>query len=158
MRSPRRSAVMFRHYGPGRGDSQRGGRARVLLYPNAGTSPGGPLSTSSMRLLLRTEYTGGYSLGRSSLPPFVGDPAYSKGNLGTALRTGAAETIQILPPTRARVRAVDCARLFCSLRCAANAYHATGSSPHIRIRLQLFRKRMECAIMLKAAEEAEHQA
>ena len=44
----------------------------------------------------------------------------------------------------------DCwARLYCSGGCAANAYHATGSITSVyEAGCELFRKRMECAIMV----------
>ncbi len=47
----------------------------------------------------------------------------------------------------------DCwARLYCSGGCAANAYHSTGSVTGVyRYGCELFRKRMECAIMVAAA-------
>ena len=39
--------------------------------------------------------------------------------------------------------------------CAANAYHATGSIRGIyEPGCELFRKRMECAIMIQVAEQA----
>ena len=48
----------------------------------------------------------------------------------------------------------DCwARLYCSGGCAANAYHATGSVTGIyEYGCKLFRKRMECAIMVAVAK------
>ncbi len=48
----------------------------------------------------------------------------------------------------------DCwAKLYCSGGCAANAYHATGSVNGIyEYGCRLFRKRMECAIMLEASK------
>ena len=51
----------------------------------------------------------------------------------------------------------DCwARLYCSGGCAANAYHATGSVKGVYAAgCDLFRKRMECAIMLEAAKALE---
>ncbi len=54
----------------------------------------------------------------------------------------------------ARPDCADCwAKLYCAGGCAANAYHATGSIGGIyRYGCELFKKRMECAIMLKAAE------
>ena len=47
----------------------------------------------------------------------------------------------------------DCwARLYCSGGCAANAYHATGSVTGVyEDGCKLFRKRMECAIMVAIA-------
>ncbi len=48
------------------------------------------------------------------------------------------------------------AKLYCSGGCAANAYHATGSITGVyRYGCELFRKRMECAIMLEAAKALE---
>ena len=49
----------------------------------------------------------------------------------------------------------DCwAKLYCSGGCAANAYHASGSIRGIyEPGCELFRKRMECAIMIKVAED-----
>ncbi len=45
------------------------------------------------------------------------------------------------------------ARLYCSGGCAANAYHATGSVKGIySTGCELFKKRMECAIMLEVAK------
>ena len=46
------------------------------------------------------------------------------------------------------------AKYHCSGGCAANAYHATGSIRGIyEPGCELFRKRIECAIMMKIAEE-----
>ena len=49
----------------------------------------------------------------------------------------------------------DCwARLYCSGGCAANAYHATGSvKGTYKYGCELFKKRMECAIMLAIAKQ-----
>ena len=45
---------------------------------------------------------------------------------------------------------------YCSGGCAANAYHATGTIRGIyEPGCELFRKRIECAIMMKVAEDAE---
>ena len=54
----------------------------------------------------------------------------------------------------ARSECRDCwARLYCSGGCAANAYHATGSVTGIyESGCELFKKRMECAIMLEVAK------
>ena len=48
----------------------------------------------------------------------------------------------------------DCwAKLYCSGGCAANAYHSSGSVKGIYEKgCRLFKKRMECAIMLEAAK------
>ena len=57
----------------------------------------------------------------------------------------------------ARPECRDCwARLYCSGGCAANAYHATGSVKGIyKYGCDLFRKRMECAIMVAIARRME---
>ena len=48
----------------------------------------------------------------------------------------------------------DCfAKLWCSGGCAANSYHATGSVKGVySYGCDLFKKRLECAIMMKVAE------
>ena len=53
----------------------------------------------------------------------------------------------------ARQECRDCwARLYCSGGCAANAYHSTGSVKGVyKYGCELFRKRMECAIMVAIA-------
>ncbi len=59
----------------------------------------------------------------------------------------------------ARPECRDCwARLYCSGGCAANAYHATGSVKGIyKYGCDLFRKRMECAIMVAIARQLKEQ-
>ena len=54
----------------------------------------------------------------------------------------------------AREECDDCwARLYCSGGCAANAYHATGSIRGVyEAGCELFKKRIECAIMMKVAQ------
>ena len=50
------------------------------------------------------------------------------------------------------------ARLYCSGGCAANAYHATGSVKGIYATgCELFKKRMECAIMVAVANELDEE-
>jgi len=51
----------------------------------------------------------------------------------------------------------DCwAKLYCSGGCAANSYHATGSITGVYdYGCKLFQKRIECAIMMKVAEQDE---
>ena len=54
---------------------------------------------------------------------------------------------------RSHPECCDCwARLYCSGGCAANAYHATGKVTGIYEKgCTLFKKRMECAIMVAVA-------
>ena len=56
----------------------------------------------------------------------------------------------------AREDCKDCwAKLYCSGGCAANAYHATGTIRGVyKDGCELFKKRIECAIMIKVAEDA----
>lgn len=55
----------------------------------------------------------------------------------------------------AREECVDCwAKLYCAGGCAANAYHATGSVNGVyKSGCELFKKRIECAIMLEISKE-----
>jgi len=49
----------------------------------------------------------------------------------------------------------DCwAKLYCSGGCAANAYHSTGKVTGVyKYGCELFKKRMECAIMVAIAKQ-----
>lgn len=53
----------------------------------------------------------------------------------------------------------DCwAKLYCSGGCAANAYHSTGSVNGVyKYGCELFKKRMECAIMLEVAKTLDEE-
>ena len=55
----------------------------------------------------------------------------------------------------AREECRDCwARLYCSGGCAANSYHATGSISGVySYGCDLFKKRIECAVMMQVAKE-----
>lgn len=55
----------------------------------------------------------------------------------------------------ARKECADCwAKLYCSGGCAANAYHASGTIRGVyEAGCELFKKRIECAIMMKVEEE-----
>ena len=55
----------------------------------------------------------------------------------------------------ARSECDDCwAKLYCSGGCAANAYHATGNILGVyKYGCELFKKRMECAVMMQVAEQ-----
>ena len=57
----------------------------------------------------------------------------------------------------ARKECQNCwAKLYCSGGCAANSYHATGNITGVyEYGCELFKKRMECAIMIKVAENQE---
>ncbi len=85
---------------------------------------------------------------------FVGDTRYSMGNIydgvtNTALRDEFASCNCYTRP--------DCkncwAKLYCAGGCAANACHATGSLAGVyEYGCKLFKKRIECALMVKIAE------
>ncbi len=86
---------------------------------------------------------------------FVGDPKYSLGNVWDGVKNTAVQDEFRSCNAYARPECKDCwARLYCSGGCAANAYHATGSIGGIyEYGCELFKKRIECAIMMQVAEE-----
>lgn len=88
---------------------------------------------------------------------FVGDPKYSLGNIWDGVTNTALRDEFKLCNAYARPDCKDCwAKLYCSGGCAANAYHATGKiSGTYEYGCDVFRKRMECAIMMKVAEMQE---
>ncbi|MCI6739334.1 MAG: thioether cross-link-forming SCIFF peptide maturase [Bacteroidales bacterium] len=85
---------------------------------------------------------------------FVGDEAYKMGDVWQGVTNTALRDEFKLCNAYARPDCQDCwARLYCSGGCAANAYHATGSIKGVyEYGCELFRKRMECAIMIQAAK------
>ena len=86
---------------------------------------------------------------------FVGDPKYSLGNIWDGVTNTAAQDEFRHCNAYSRPDCKDCwARLYCSGGCAANRYHATGSIGGVyEYGCRLFKKRIECAIMLQAAME-----
>lgn len=88
---------------------------------------------------------------------FVGEEKYKLGDIwnGISNKTAQAEFRGCNAYTRKEC--ADCwAKLYCSGGCAANAYHATGSVQGIyEYGCELFRKRMECAIMIQVAKDLE---
>ena len=91
---------------------------------------------------------------------FVGDSEYLMGNVWDGVTNQAMQENFRHCNIYARPECDDCwARLYCSGGCAANAYHATGDIRGIyEYGCQLFRKRMECAIMIKVAEARNQEA
>ncbi len=86
---------------------------------------------------------------------FVGDEAYKLGDIWNGVTaTDLREDFRSCN-AYARPECKDCwAKLYCSGGCAANAYHASGSIRGIyEPGCELFKKRIECAIMMKAAKE-----
>ena len=85
---------------------------------------------------------------------FVGDEKFLLGNIWDGVKNTAIQDEFAACNVYARSECRDCwARLYCSGGCAANAYHATGSVKGIyKYGCDLFRKRMECAIMVAASK------
>ena len=90
---------------------------------------------------------------------FVGDPKCSLGNIWDGVTNAAVQGEFRACNAYSRPDCKDCwARLYCSGGCAANSYHATGSIGGVyEYGCRLFKKRMECAIMLQAAMELESE-
>ena len=85
---------------------------------------------------------------------FVGEEAFRLGNVWDGVQNPAVQEEFASCNVYTRPECADCwAKLYCSGGCAANAYHATGSVKGVyKYGCELFRKRMECAIMLEAAK------
>ena len=85
---------------------------------------------------------------------FVGEEKYKLGNIWDGVTNTALREDFRSCNAYARKECDDCwARLYCSGGCAANAYHATGSIRGVyEAGCELFKKRIECAIMMKVAE------
>ena len=86
---------------------------------------------------------------------FVGDEKFKLGDIWHGVSNTAIQNEFASCNVYAREECRDCwARLYCSGGCAANAYHATGSVRGVyKEGCELFKKRMECAIMVAAARE-----
>ena len=86
---------------------------------------------------------------------FVGDPKYLLGDIWKGVTNTAAQDEFRRCNAYARPECRDCwAKLYCSGGCAANSYHATGSIQGVyEYGCELFKKRIECAIMIKVAEQ-----
>ncbi len=83
---------------------------------------------------------------------FVGDERFRLGDVVHGLDNPAVQGEFAACNVYAKPECRGCwARLYCSGGCAANAYHATGSVTGVyEAGCELFRKRMECAILLAA--------
>ena len=86
---------------------------------------------------------------------FVGEERFKLGNVFDGVDNTQVQDEFFACNVYARPECKDCwAKLYCSGGCAANAYHATGSVTGVyQYGCDLFRKRMECAIMLEAAKQ-----
>ena len=84
---------------------------------------------------------------------FVGEEKYLLGNIWNGVSNTEAQGEFAACNVYAREECRDCwARLYCSGGCAANAFHSTGSVTGVyRDGCELFKKRMECAIMVEVA-------
>ena len=84
---------------------------------------------------------------------FVGEETYKLGDIWNGVTNDALREEFRACNAYARPECKDCwAKLYCSGGCAANAYHATGRIQGIyEPGCELFKKRIECAIMMKAA-------
>ena len=85
---------------------------------------------------------------------FVGEEAFKLGNIWDGVTNPDVQAQFAACNVYAHPECRDCwARLYCSGGCAANAYHATGSVTGVYEQgCVLFRKRMECAIMVAVAK------
>ena len=88
---------------------------------------------------------------------FVGDKKYSLGDIWNGVKNLEVQDEFRSCNAYARPECNDCwAKLYCSGGCAANAYHATGSIGGVyRYGCELFKKRIECAVMMQVAENEE---
>ena len=84
---------------------------------------------------------------------FVGEEKFRLGNIWEGVTNTAIQDEFVACNVYAHPECHGCwARLYCSGGCAANAYHATGKVTGIYEQgCRLFRKRMECAIMVAIA-------
>ena len=86
---------------------------------------------------------------------FVGEEKFKLGDVWNGVNNTEIQNEFLECNVYARPECRDCwARLYCSGGCAANAYHATGSVKGVyKYGCDLFRKRMECAIMVAIARQ-----
>ena len=86
---------------------------------------------------------------------FVGEEKFKLGDIWNGVSNHAIQEEFASCNVYARQECRDCwARLYCSGGCAANAYHATGSVRGVYQQgCDLFRKRIECAVMVAVARE-----
>ncbi|MBE6611482.1 MAG: thioether cross-link-forming SCIFF peptide maturase [Ruminococcaceae bacterium] len=86
---------------------------------------------------------------------FVGDEKFKLGDIYNGVDNTAIQEEFRSCNVYAREECRDCwAKLYCSGGCAANAYHATGSVKGVyKAGCELFKKRMECAIMVACHRE-----
>ena len=90
---------------------------------------------------------------------FVGEEKFKLGDIWNGVTNKDTQGEFAACNVYARPDCADCwAKLYCSGGCAANAYHATGSVTGVyKYGCELFRKRMECAIMVEIARTLARQ-
>ncbi len=90
---------------------------------------------------------------------FVGEEKFKLGNVWDGVTNREAQCDFASCNVYSRPECRDCwARLYCSGGCAANAYHSTGSVRGVyKYGCELFKKRMECAIMLEVAKTLDEE-
>ena len=88
---------------------------------------------------------------------FVGEERFKLGDVWQGVTNTEIREEFAACNVYSRPECADCwAKLYCAGGCAANAYHATGAVTGVyKYGCDLFRKRMECAIMLEAAKMLE---
>ena len=86
---------------------------------------------------------------------FVGEDAFKLGDIWNGVTNTEKQDEFACCNVYARPECRDCwAKLYCSGGCAANAYHSTGTVTGVyKYGCELFRKRMECAIMVAVARQ-----
>ncbi len=86
---------------------------------------------------------------------FVGEEKFKLGDIWNGVTNKQIQDEFMACNVYSHKECRDCwARLYCSGGCAANAYHATGSVTGVyEYGCELFKKRMECAIMLNIARQ-----
>ncbi|WP_010630581.1 thioether cross-link-forming SCIFF peptide maturase [Sporolactobacillus vineae] len=85
---------------------------------------------------------------------FVGDQKYSMGNIFEGIKRPDIVDKFKQNNCYSKPECQNCwAKLYCSGGCPANSLHATGSlTGNFKFSCDIFRKRIECAVMIKAAE------
>lgn len=86
---------------------------------------------------------------------FVGEEKFKLGNVFDGVTNKERQNEFASCNVYSREECVNCwAKLYCAGGCAANAYHATGSVNGVyKNGCDLFKKRIECAIMLEISKE-----
>ena len=88
---------------------------------------------------------------------FVGDEKYSLGNIWDGVTKPQIQDEFRHCNAYSRKECNNCwAKMYCSGGCAANSYHSTGSVMGVyEYGCELFKKRIECAVMMQIAENEE---